>query len=869
MSSSHPESSGSAIKRKGKFLNRIKATFATHTPPSNISSSQPESSGSVKEKGKMSESRGAFSYKPVDASKGEIRLIELVMDENDDNVRCKVITTTINNAPAYEALSYTWGSQEGKLPILLNGQRLDVTPNLHFALINLRRTFTRRYNKLHLASSDPRRLWIDAICINQQDFDERNTQIRLMRSVYANATEVIVWLGEEADNSLVAMEMVRALDLHFEFQNQKTIARIQAILDGEDPADSDSGREMDEEEDSGTGSSGVKESLQESLGRMSLAEKPGKPERLEGAAQTIGSQIQPDSSLSSSAVLSMNPRAEDNAMSPNEAGGQAEQFSHQTQESSGKQGHMNMFLMTRRPVISQMAPPSLVQRQSPIPGAPGELENESEFIVDGSPLAKPGEKGLHYMGPIMSEKDVANAPFNMLLSVHGNTWGSHEDPRDPDEWIAFRKLMERPWWRRVWVIQEVAAARGQVWVGCGSSWLRWETFLGAALAIEHYKDHPFFQRLTYLGEGTKWISDKTNLRMRDDGRMDSWGGLLNILYMTESYAATDPRDKVFALLGFTPSLSERINPDYRKPVEEIFENLVRDSIRDSGCLMMILFGKKPTRLQLPSWVPDFSIDLPRDCYNVSCPMGFFGADGNSWHTLGVRSAGCLLNPDDKRGELTVTGFVYDKPLVLGSIARADQKDRQWKFFKIITEYTALVDDTDSTHFPHLAGSHRKECFWQTLIWNANEERYPAPAKFGTYFTELMESNEILVDLNRPPHVVEETERCIPKGDAGQYYQSFLTHGLNRRFFITEKGHLASGPAEMEMGDLIAVVLGSKAPLILRRVSNQVENQLRYELVGHAYVHGIMHGEALGALDLEADRRLNGRRTLGFQEFCII
>ena len=226
MSSSQPGSSALVNKGKGKIFNRIKATFATQGPLSNMSSSQPESSSSSKEKGKMPESRKTFSYKPVDASRGEIRLIELDMDENDENVRCKVITTIISNAPAYEALSYTWGSQEGKLPILLNGQRHDITPNLHVALINLRRTFTRRYNELHLASSEPRRLWIDAICINQQDFDERNTQIQLMRSIYANATEVIVWLGEEADNSAVAMSELSICTLSSRTKRQLLGSRL-------------------------------------------------------------------------------------------------------------------------------------------------------------------------------------------------------------------------------------------------------------------------------------------------------------------------------------------------------------------------------------------------------------------------------------------------------------------------------------------------------------------------------------------------------------------------------------------------------------------------------------------------------------------
>jgi hypothetical protein len=820
-----------------------------------MSSSQPGSSSTGKAKEKVPEPGKRFSYKPLDASKGEIRLIELVMDENDNNVCCEVITTTVNNAPAYEALSYTWGSQEGKVPILLNGQPLDVTPNLHVALTHLRRTFTLKYNKLHVATGDRRRLWIDAVCINQQDVDERNSQIRFMWSIYANAAQVLVWLGEEADNSAVGMEMVRLLDLHFERRNQRMIERIQAIIDR-----GDSEREMEPKEGLGLG---ARESYKEA--RLSASEEPHKLEIPEAAAHTISSEIRPDPEASTSAAASTESWGESNATSLEEAGGHLEQSSGQIQDSRGIQGKINMFLMTKRPVITTQAVPPMLTR----PGrrrswAPGDVASEPEYSSDDIPTSNdPEARGLHYMGPLLSEEEMADAPFTMLMSVHGNTWSFHQDPQDPDEWVAFQKLMERPWWRRVWVIQEIAAAKGQILVGCGSSWLRWEAFLGTALTIKHYKDHPFFQRLGHLGKDTKWILDKSNLRTRGDGRMDKWGGLLNILYITESYAATDPRDKVFALLGFTPSLS--INPDYRKAVEEVYENLIRDSIRASRSLMMIFCCRKPKRLRLPSWVPDFSIDLPRDAFNVSCPMGFFGADGNNWHTAGWPSAGCQLNPEDKSGELRVTGFVYDKPLIVGSTWRADHKKRHWKFFKIITEYTTLLDDTDSTHFPHLAGSHRRECFWRTLIWNAAEDRYPAPAKFGPYLAGLTESKEMLVDQSRPAHQVEETERIVPDGEAQQYYQAFVAHGLNRRFFITAKGHLASGPAEMEMGDLIGVVLGSKAPLVLR----QVEHQPRYELVGHAYVHGIMHGEALGALDLEAEHGLYGKRTLGWRELCLI
>jgi hypothetical protein len=231
----------------------------------------------------MSGSGKGFVYKQLNASKREIRLVELVMDENDENVCCKVITTTINNAPAYEALSYTWGSQEGKIPILLNGQPLEVTRNLHVALTHLRRKYTRKNNKLFMANSNRRRLWIDAICINQQDVDERNSQIRFMWFIYANAAEVIVWLGEEAENSVVAMEMVRALDLHFEFQNKEAIARIQAILDGNDSGDSKTEGEPVEGSASGTRAKGKRKERE-----LSGSEERHKVEITEVVGHTIG-----------------------------------------------------------------------------------------------------------------------------------------------------------------------------------------------------------------------------------------------------------------------------------------------------------------------------------------------------------------------------------------------------------------------------------------------------------------------------------------------------------------------------------------------------------------------------------------------------
>ncbi|KAH8881748.1 HET-domain-containing protein [Thozetella sp. PMI_491] len=102
--------------------------------------------------------------------------------------------------PTYEALSYTWGDGSPKFIVQCNGHSLPVAHNLFFALQHLRlQTVTRH-------------MWIDALCINQQDPQERSEQVQHMLQIYQNASHVIVWLGEEEGNSHLALESMKYLD---------------------------------------------------------------------------------------------------------------------------------------------------------------------------------------------------------------------------------------------------------------------------------------------------------------------------------------------------------------------------------------------------------------------------------------------------------------------------------------------------------------------------------------------------------------------------------------------------------------------------------------------------------------------------------
>jgi hypothetical protein len=89
----------------------------------------------------------------------------------------------------YTALSYTWGMKTSLSTVSVNGYRLEVTKNLEIALRHLR------------LIDDTKTLWIDALCIDQNNTLERNQQVQLMAQIYGTATETIIWLGPTTDGS--------------------------------------------------------------------------------------------------------------------------------------------------------------------------------------------------------------------------------------------------------------------------------------------------------------------------------------------------------------------------------------------------------------------------------------------------------------------------------------------------------------------------------------------------------------------------------------------------------------------------------------------------------------------------------------------
>ncbi|OWP00044.1 hypothetical protein B2J93_8615 [Marssonina coronariae] len=153
----------------------------------------------------------AAVYLPLEA--GEFRILRLEPGRKDDQVRCSFETATVHSPPRYEAISYLWGGgnetqQQTSLEVeLLDNQqpprshRILIRSILHSALRSLRHP------------TEKRSFWVNALCINHSDLDEKNQQIALKRSIFYNAENLCFWLGDDPSYKTALNFIPQIIDL--------------------------------------------------------------------------------------------------------------------------------------------------------------------------------------------------------------------------------------------------------------------------------------------------------------------------------------------------------------------------------------------------------------------------------------------------------------------------------------------------------------------------------------------------------------------------------------------------------------------------------------------------------------------------------
>ncbi|KAK4496805.1 hypothetical protein PRZ48_012789 [Zasmidium cellare] len=131
-----------------------------------------------------------FNYEPLSSSTRQIRLLRILPTTTNIEIECELQTSDLPEeglSTPFAAISYEWGAATALKPITVNGKRFWIRPNCHYALLQAHRYLCRKRG--------PSLIWVDSVCINQDDIDERSEQVALMGKLYSAASVSLACVG--------------------------------------------------------------------------------------------------------------------------------------------------------------------------------------------------------------------------------------------------------------------------------------------------------------------------------------------------------------------------------------------------------------------------------------------------------------------------------------------------------------------------------------------------------------------------------------------------------------------------------------------------------------------------------------------------
>lgn len=571
-------------------------------------------------------------------------------------------------------------------------------------------------------------------------------------------------------------------------------------------------------------------------------------------------------------------------------------------------------------------------------------ENVVVYLGEDSPGL---DRAVRLFHQLQAEAEVWDASKDNGTKVDRTGMVRSKFPPPYDEvWYRFHDLFNRPWFSRIWIVQEVVMASGDPDVICGPYSLAWSSVVSVA---------EFFLNTGLGGATTK--KSKTSLVGLMQSIKASPKFLWHLLWLTAPFASTEPRDKIFALYGLVHPAeadnlaSEYFQIDYQKPIKDVYRDLMFGYVTNYGSLVLLseameVDPEERSVQGLPSWVPDWSLPMLAKHPSVGRHAGPSEFDACGGQGTLVHSGMRAVNPD----VLRVAGKVHDEVVwVSKPFDGFEYSPLPWRRRPFVLQQ--LWEDVRER-----LGSERETtgAFWRTLLADADKNGLPATRELYPTFLRFwhdskvhdqkaaqyrasnpdnlplteererelfrdyaMDYGKALTDQDfeaykawlelqasqfLPCNSTPECRHCIiravplPEGtrvtgpspalamrDSDPFLKDFfkalgIDHNLvlcdpeldiltrmrhtlqNRTFVITKGGLLGLAPKRARAGDAVAVLTGAKVPFVLRATGAsqtrlEIDVGLRiireYRVVGDAYVHGIMRGEAVRDVDWSA------------------
>ncbi|KAJ8106738.1 hypothetical protein OPT61_g9341 [Boeremia exigua] len=491
-----------------------------------------------------------------------------------------------------------------------------------------------------------------------------------------------------------------------------------------------------------------------------------------------------------------------------------------------------------------------------------------EVLASGPvPVEKPDEADVTtlFEGPSLKlyKVDGPVKPTGSCIEDHGLP-----DENDPI-WDCWRRFFASPYFQRIWILQEYALAQKlsfQLGRAKGNS----DVLLIVLNSIDERSrrlnskylscDDPELTSKAYGG----WIGFKQMAMRRVFTRADIYGSkrmeqsLVELLPTGLTLKATDPRDKIYGLLGLvsdTDEFIDLVSYEDSDAYPEIYRRFTNRFIERGDIIPILRMAcQTQNHAQMPSWVPDWSASISCNAISVNYNFRAGGDEPMSFQTLPQ----C---PD----QLHITGYLDSSVTFMTDALRprrqstamgAGQDSRHDLMENVLTSWDQLC-----AHLGHTRTSKTDVFFDIFDCMTMQLRNFRAEDK-----TNHLDAEKYSEDFQNFMVFVGRMMEYETSGDRAKYLQdssmaysienmdenehNFIvmmeTNSLMRRFcYIGAGDQIALVPEHTEIGDVIAVVRGGPVPLVLRRMpEGVVDGSAAYELIGDAYVPGMMRGEVV-------------------------
>ena len=491
------------------------------------------------------------------------------------------------------------------------------------------------------------------------------------------------------------------------------------------------------------------------------------------------------------------------------------------------------------------------------------------------------EEGTDPHLAIKTLQDV-HAALQMTKSISTDDFPRLGLPSTDDRsWWGIRELLRRPWFTRTWTIQEACLSR-HCYVQCGRTVVPWgdianwcqtlhDTGLLRWLSADETLDRLYSKtEITVPRPAPAGATALIEIQERRSyllGLQSMRGAFLNSLVLARSAGASNPKDKVYGILGIaTPD--DEIKPDYSDNVtyREVYHRTCTGEVTRNPFSLPLLScvdAEDPLR---PSWIPDWSTARVTQDFGYHSRVWAIYMAGGKLPVDGSTRIPVALSENKQR--ITVRGKIFDEIAALSPVSKDpvlcidafNMTENEWACYTDLADnsvsntaysvptdtvynafFQTLMAGRDGTGISALSPDH-SEVF--SLILDSTTGRKPSlPGQ--TYSIRREKGHFTLASL-----VAQKGAKVRKPVQVLEDMRIALRAALHmRRFAVTRRGYFALVPRGARAGDEVVVFERACVPFVVRKVvESSVDNEI-FELVGETYVHGIMKGESMGMQEL--------------------